>query len=165
MSRLKLSVGCRVRYDGDIWEVVGLEGPAARLRALTGGLTLVATRELVGAEDFEVLDGVPEGERTTINADEIEGLSKAAKKQALERLAHLREAETGYRSGNPEEPASREPKPEFDPHLVSPHRAHEDEGAGAWCLSRHYLQLETQLRGRWPRRPPGRKDDAAPHDF
>ena len=120
MSHLKLSVGCRVRYDGDIWKVVGLEGPAARLRALAGGLSLVATRELIGAEDFEILDGVPEGERTTIHADEIEGLSKAAKKQALERLAHLKEAETGYRSGNPEEPAPGEPKPEYDPYLVSP---------------------------------------------
>lgn len=120
MSRLKLSVGCKVRYDGDIWEVVGLEGSAVRLRALTGGLTLVATRELVGAGDFEVLEGVPEGERTKIHAEEIEGMSKAAKKQALERLAHLREAETGYRSGNPDELTYGEPKPEYDPYLVSP---------------------------------------------
>jgi transposase InsO family protein len=115
-----LAVGSRVRYDGETYEVVAIDGVAVRLRTRTGGLALVATRELASAEVLDVPDG-PDGERgvPSLRADELEGLPDDVREKARERLAHIREAETGFRSGDPEDPATGEPHPEYDQRFAS----------------------------------------------
>jgi DNA-binding MarR family transcriptional regulator len=106
-----------VRYDGETYEVVGLDGRIARLRARGGRLGVVLVQELAGAEDFEVLDGVQRG--PALRSDELDDLPDGVLEQALDRLGHVREVETGYRSGNPEAPAPGEPRHEYHPRFTS----------------------------------------------
>lgn len=117
MTVLKLAVGSRVWYDGEAYTVVGLDRSAARLRGRSGNLTLIAVGELL--DRGEILGEGGKGPFPSLRADALEGMTDAARKLAESRLSYLREAETGYRSGDPEDPAPDEPRPGYDPALTS----------------------------------------------
>lgn len=116
MYRSRLSVGTQVRFEGDVCTVMGLDGPAVRLRGPNGRLFLIANRELIFAPDFEVLDG--QEEEIDWSAADLENVPEDALKKAKEKAAHLNEAITGYVSGDPEVWRPNEPRPEYDPDLT-----------------------------------------------
>lgn len=119
-SSQKLEIGTKVLFDGEVCVVAAFIGSAVRLRTSTGGLALVALDHLVGAPDFEIMNGYVEDEpRPRFRAAELADLPKEARKEAEDRLAHLNEAVAGYPSGTPGVPENFVPKPEYDPALTS----------------------------------------------
>ena len=113
MSSPKLKVGARVLYDGNVWSVEGLDGCSVRIRETNGQLALVATRELCGAPDFQVLDQGTKDIRWS--TAEFDNLPQNVKSEVLEFAAHLNEALTGFRSGSPDVAESEEPREGYDP--------------------------------------------------
>ncbi len=115
----RLEVGQQVLYDGTVYSVEGLEGLTVRLRSSKGRLSVVATRELVGASDFEVLDGDEQQDHAELDTAQLNNVPSEALRKARELRVHLHEAITGYPSGNPSAPDQPEPKPEYDPTLTT----------------------------------------------
>ena len=110
-----VEVGARLAHDGELWTVVAMEagcvvlaGPRAmRKRVVTATLLAAATTRVLGAHEVvpspigSVLDDLSEAERT----------------QLSERLGHVREVLTGYRSGSADLAEPGEPRPAYDPSL------------------------------------------------
>ena len=107
-SVISVGPGARLLFDGDLVEVVELEGMRVTLRNLRTqghlvvGLTrLVARARRSGGQDREAA-GVM-----------LAGLTVEQRRELGERAAHVREVLTGFRSGDPSRPAPGEPDPEF----------------------------------------------------
>lgn len=109
---VRLGVGTRLRYDGEVVEVV--------LRSAAGRRVVrVSVRELLSSDRARVLPDSPEpsdGLREPVSVL-LGELTDPQRRQVLERAAHVREVLTGYRSGMAELAAEGEPRPEFDPRL------------------------------------------------
>lgn len=111
-----LSKGSLFRANGACFKIIGFDEATGdpRCRQI-GDADVVETfsyADVVSAPDFENLD-LP-NTRLSANWD-IADLDSAALRQASARLAELREAKTGYRSGDPASPAEGEPRPQYDP--------------------------------------------------
>ncbi|MGH3248526.1 MAG: helix-turn-helix domain-containing protein, partial [Trebonia sp.] len=109
--RAALSAGARVLYDGQWWEVAELAPPSVLLAA-AGALRRVSVSHLLAAEGTRLGEAdAPawEGPLRLAGLDDTElaGLG--------ERVAHVREACTGYRHGSPELAQQGEPRPEYAP--------------------------------------------------
>lgn len=122
-TAVRLGVGTRLSYDGELVEVVELlpssAGNEVVLRAISGKRTWrVAVRELLASENTRILpvgetlpDDEPDEPVSVILAEVTEG----QREQILARAAHVREVLTGYKSGSAELAAPGEPRAEFDP--------------------------------------------------
>ena len=145
----KLFVGARIRFDGVVRIVVGFEGGCAVLRSSEDGSACrVLLVSLLQAQDFAVLDneGRSVVESTLADPTFPDLLHDEAHEEAEENLAHLREAVTGYRSGNVATALPGEPKPEYDRHsanLSERMRAKADEqGVSVRTLWRRKADVE-----------------------
>jgi len=118
-SSRKLAIGTKVLFDGETCTVQGFANGTVRLRSHAGKLFLLNPRELVGAEDFEVLEDfesdVDEPSDVLLHTAELGDLEPGVREEAEERRVHLNEAITGYPSGKPGEPAGFSPRAEYDP--------------------------------------------------
>jgi transposase InsO family protein len=105
-----LAPGTRLIFDGDVVEVLVLEGTRVSLRnvrteaALVVGLTtlIISARSVVGP----IGESVPDGVR-------LAGLTATQRRRLQERAEHVREVLTGFRSGRADRPAVGEPDPRF----------------------------------------------------
>jgi transposase InsO family protein len=112
----QIRIGDSVEYD-DIECVVEAvvfetDQPAAlRLRAVDGTLYRVSASALaqsvVAARHDD--DGPP-----AVQPLQLDGIDDTAKAEAIELLGHMREIETGYRSGMPDPDRPDEPRPAYD---------------------------------------------------
>ncbi|MEJ7783821.1 MAG: hypothetical protein WKF96_03390 [Solirubrobacteraceae bacterium] len=116
MTAVSVRVGSRVTWQGTEWTVTAFHEQ--------GLLTLRSTQGAQAATDIAGLAGDPtfscdtaQGARPLDEAATFDALPAATKRQATERLAHLHEARTGYRSGHPGDARPEEPRPDFDPEL------------------------------------------------
>lgn len=112
----KIRIGVKVVYDGEVHTVVGLEGTTVRLRTPKGNVLVMLTRELIGSEEFEVLDRAEYEENVkedALDMAEIDTLPQDELQKAREFESHLLEAVTGYPSGEPQIPDQPAPKPEY----------------------------------------------------
>jgi transposase InsO family protein len=107
----EVRVGDRVRFDGRVHTVVGLEGTIVRLVGENGSASLVLFSQLLSAEDFEVV-----GRETETVGIPPFGLLATVPEKLLRRARwweqHLMEVETGRPPGAEE---GARPKPEYDP--------------------------------------------------
>ena len=121
---VRVGVGTRFSYDGEIIEVVQVTGTAAGMEVIAadsrGRVTRLGLRELLVSGRARV---IPDGPGPA-GADDgaaagvlLSQLSQAQREQARERAGHVREVLTGYRSGSAELPADGEPRAEYDPAL------------------------------------------------
>lgn len=120
-AAVRVGVGTRFLYDGEVVEVVEMQAsPAGNelvLKNATGRqLVRVALRELLASDRARVIPDTPGP--SSEDPDECAGvvlaeLTAAEKEQVLDRAAHVREVLTGYRSGTPELAACGEPRPEY----------------------------------------------------
>lgn len=113
----KIFVGTRIRLDGKTHAVAGFDGPSVILRSQDGRELRMTTSALVDSNDFAVLDGNEERESTSPSFPDL--LNPEQRREAEEKLAHLNEALTGFRSGNAEDPTRGEPRREYDPQLAT----------------------------------------------
>ncbi len=123
-SALRLGVGTRVVYDGELLEVAELHaggtGTDAILRPChgPGAIVRVALRELLTSRRASLIADTP-----GVNADDrgdpasvvLSTMSETERDAVAERAAHIREVLTGYRCGSVELAAPGEPRPEYDP--------------------------------------------------
>lgn len=120
MTKNKIKIGTRVRYDGAAYAVAGFDGSAVILQSDAGASCRMATTELLSAHDFSILDA-PFWEPSASDNSQYfaptfaDNLADDVRRDALEKLAHLNEAATGYRSGNEGAPRPGEPQQEYDP--------------------------------------------------
>jgi hypothetical protein len=116
-GRVAIRPGLRVRWEARALKVVGVEAGAVRLRDERGESLILSLTALFDDPSFEILDAEP---RSPAQPGDLTGIvPKRVRERARERLAHLLEAETGYRSGHPEDAAPEEPRPDYDPDLTT----------------------------------------------
>lgn len=122
-AAVRLGVGSRFCYDGEVVEIVELlattAGNEVVLKNATGQrIVRVSVRELLASEQARVIPESPgpcaddPHEAASVLLAE---LTDAEREQVLDRAAHVREVLTGYRAGAAELAADGEPRPEFDP--------------------------------------------------
>lgn len=112
--RVQLSVGARVTYDGQGWEVAELAPPSVLLAGPAGTLRRVSISHLLAAPGTCTGDSSG-AERPADAGLRLASLSNAELAQLRERVAHVREACTGYRNGSPDLALPGEPRPEYAP--------------------------------------------------
>lgn len=123
-SALRVGVGTRVIYDGELLEIAemhaGHTGTEAVLRSCQGqgGIVRVALQDLLTSRRASLVadtPGVSIDDPGDPAAVVLSALSETERATLAERAAHIREVLTGYRCGAAELAASGEPRPEYDP--------------------------------------------------
>jgi Helix-turn-helix domain len=111
---LTLTPGARLVYDGELVEVVELDGARVVVRnARTAGFTSVKLGRLAaGARSADS----PAAPREPLPPGVAwNGLTGAQRAAVSERAAHVREVLTGYRAGHAGAAVPGEPRPEYEP--------------------------------------------------
>lgn len=115
MAELKprgvIRVGDRLRFDGQVHQVVGLDGMALRLVAEDGSVSTMAATFVMATADFELLDGGQEPVMLPPFAL-VDALPEAVVEQARFWERHVVEVLTGLPPGAEE---GAVPRPEYDP--------------------------------------------------
>lgn len=157
-----IGVGQTVRLDAEVWLVERIDGAVVYLQC-DGRYRALPLDELVARR--EPLD---ETATSTADADEMWLATQHPEviRAALERLAHLQEVWTGYRSGTPERPAPGEPRDLFNPlrHDTDARMRHKAAELGVAVATVYRWQrryLDMRLRGLVNQRRLAPKDTAA----
>jgi hypothetical protein len=118
----RVGVGTRFRYDGETVEVIEMAitsaGNEVVLKNHHGGLMRLAVRELLLSGRAQV---IPDSPGPSGDDDEdlagvvLAQLSGGQREALLERVAHIREVLTGYRSGSAATAEEGEPRPLYAP--------------------------------------------------
>jgi transposase InsO family protein len=124
-ATVRLGVGTRLTYDGELVEIVELltrpAGSEVLLRNGSGRRTWrVAVKALLASEDARLLpmgESLPDDDSDEPVGVTLASLTDAQRDEVLARAAHIREVLTGYKSGSAELAEPGEPRPEFDPAL------------------------------------------------
>ena len=122
---VRVGIGTRFIYDGELMQVVEMHSAAAStdvvLRSCSGegGALRVALRELLAGARARVVPDDP-GPRSDDEEDPagvvLSALTESERRDVTERAAHIREALTGFRSGTSEVATAGELKAQYDPH-------------------------------------------------
>ncbi|WP_431968531.1 helix-turn-helix domain-containing protein [Nocardia sp. bgisy134] len=123
-ARVRVGIGTRVSYDGEIAEIVEVAATEAgisivlRLGPRGQRVIRVALRELLGTDRARLIpDGLAPDDPQEPASVVLAELSDPARKSVVERAGHIRETLTGYQSGSAELADPSEPRPAFDPNL------------------------------------------------
>ncbi|GAB3767443.1 Mu transposase C-terminal domain-containing protein [Microlunatus parietis] len=108
-----VGVGTRLSWDGDWFTVMGVEAERLRLRGARGQMVTVHTASLLADPSVAIVGA--ESDPAPALGPVLENLTEAQEAQLTDRLAHIHEVLTGYRSGDAEDAALGEPRPEYDP--------------------------------------------------
>ncbi|KZS67291.1 transposase [Mycobacterium kansasii] len=123
-SALRLGVGTRVIYDGELFEVAelhaGRSGTETVLRSCQGRGKIVrlTLQELLTSQRASLIADTP-----GVSADDpgdpadvvLSAMPETERAVVVERAAHIREVLTGYRCGAVELATPDEPRPPYDP--------------------------------------------------
>ncbi|WP_051885899.1 DDE-type integrase/transposase/recombinase [Streptomyces hygroscopicus] len=114
---LEVRAGSRLRFDGLDWSVAGIEPQFGRvlLRSEDGRAERRSFRWLMQHPDCRVLAAIPVATTAERQPPTWGDLTEAQQTKARLRAAHLLEAETGYRSGDPRLVEPGEPREAYDP--------------------------------------------------
>ena len=121
-SAVRLGVGTRMIYDGELAEVVELQptksGIDLTLRVGSDGRRVVriALRELLDGARARIIGDAVSDDPSDLASVILAGLSEVEIEAVRTRAAHVREVLTGYRSGHAELAGHGEPRAQFDPH-------------------------------------------------
>ncbi len=113
---VSVGVGSRLAHDGELWTVVGMETGCVVLAGARGARKRVDTATLLADATTRVL-GSHEAAPAPMGSV-LDDLSHAERTQLSERLGHVREVLTGYRSGSGDIAEPDEPRPFYDPTLA-----------------------------------------------
>jgi hypothetical protein len=118
---LDLTPGARLLLDEVEWTVESFAAPYGRVVLGGGGRQMHMTvRTLVNHPRCRPLPrpGAVVGDRRG-QPVELEDLTEQQRQQVLLRVAHLLEAETGFRGGDPLRPVPGEPRDGYDPAVTT----------------------------------------------
>ncbi len=110
-----VEVGTRLAHDGELWTVTSMEADCVVLAGPRGARKRVVTATLLADATTKVI-GANEGAPAPIGSA-LDDLTDAERVQLTERLGHVREVLTGYRSGSADLAKQGEPRPQFAPSL------------------------------------------------
>jgi transposase InsO family protein len=135
-KRIKMGVGSRLVYDGDLVEVVEMRTAAVGILVVLktigdGRVFSAALAEVMNSHRVRALERqedeaeIPADVAATI----LSAVSASERRRATERAAHVREVLTGYRAGSAELASGSEPRAEFHPNkpLTARYQAKADE--------------------------------------
>ncbi|GAA1264567.1 TnsA-like heteromeric transposase endonuclease subunit [Saccharothrix xinjiangensis] len=135
----KLTLHQWIRFEDDDHQIVGFLDTAVRLRSASGVTQIITTAALLADLSFAAAPTPATAPTTDLTAGNAPGgtdadppldtaatpgwdqgalwddLADDVRAAAFELEDHLREATTGYRSGNAADPAPGEPRPAYDP--------------------------------------------------
>ncbi|MEU9255483.1 hypothetical protein AB0D66_27010 [Streptomyces sp. NPDC048270] len=107
-----LEVGDRIRFEGRIHVLAGLDGPRCRLIADEGAdVQVLLLTQVLGAQGFAVLEHSRPGPRRVPALGPLDGLGPAVRDKAVAWERHIREVETGHADPAPKGP----PRNGYDP--------------------------------------------------
>ena len=117
---LELSAGSVLRLDGTDWTVAAVDACFGRVRLDSGAGTSGggAFRWLAHHRDCQPVPARRRGRRRAVRPRQpvtLDDLTGYQREVVRLRAAHLLEAETGFRGGDPLRPGPGEPRPGFDP--------------------------------------------------
>jgi hypothetical protein len=103
-----LRVGARFAFDGELVEVMQIEGGRLSVRDGRGRWRTVSLTAFLSR-------AVAAGEQTPLPAlgTRMAALSAGQREALMQRARHVREVLTGYRCGSPDTAAEGEPRPEY----------------------------------------------------
>lgn len=123
---VRVGIGTRFAYDGEVIEVVAVHSVGGTVELLakdsrTESIRRFAIEELISSDRSRILseDLVAAGADGASGGAAVEwsAVPESARHQARERSAHIREVLTGYRSGCPETALPHEPRASYSPVL------------------------------------------------
>jgi len=115
---VRLGIGSRLRIDGDVVEIVGLNDTHAILLDGAGRVSSLSVAELLAdRRRTQLLDARPVAEREP-GAIGLSLASDESLENANSRAAHVREVLTGYRSGHEDLALPGEPRPQYAPDVA-----------------------------------------------
>lgn len=117
---VRVGVGTRFQYDGEIVEVVETATTTAGMEVVLkdgrADLRRISVEELMFSDRAAIVPeaaGPATGDLDELASVVLAQLDKAGRNRLLERAEHVREVLTGYRSGYPEFAREGEPRPPF----------------------------------------------------
>ena len=110
-----LAVGLRLRHDGETWAVTAIAGSGITLRSARGRSIHVGTRALLADPSTQLLVPQPPAEEGL--GVLLSGLTAAEAVELRERLGHVQELLSGFRSGSADIALPAEPRAEYHPGL------------------------------------------------
>jgi hypothetical protein len=118
---LELSAGSALRLDGTEWTVTAIEAQHGRVLLKAGGdEQWRSIRWLVHHPGCQAVpDGAAEPAQPAGQPPSVEDLTGYQREVVQLRVAHLLEAETGFRGGDPLHPGPGEPRPAYDPRTTT----------------------------------------------
>ncbi len=108
-----LAIGSHLRHDGESFVVRAIDGARLTLRSARGSMIQVDVGELLAHPTTRVMVAEPEAAEGAGSV--LSDLDAAGLAQLRDRLAHVREAVCGFRSGYAATAIAGEPRPEYDP--------------------------------------------------
>jgi len=108
-----LAIGTRIRYDGETFVVRGMAGTRLTLRSSKGSMVQVDVAELLAHPTTRIL--VDEAQPAEGAGSVLSALDANEVGQLQDRLAHVRETVSGFRSGHATTAQADEPRPEYEP--------------------------------------------------
>ena len=119
IGSVQLSVGMRVEYQDASWQVTYLDGMQVRIVHISGKTETLPFHHFVSLPSVQRLSEQRAKERPASLSHQLDALfdslDPTLKTSALDRLADIHEAITGYRSGSSVKSEPHEPRPEYDP--------------------------------------------------
>jgi transposase InsO family protein len=113
-----LHAGARFVFDGELVEVVQLEGTRVVLRDTQGRWRTLGLAEfLVHAAALPLTKAEASARPEVALGPHLAGLTQAQRAELTERADHVREALSGYRSGSAQAARPGEPRADYDPKL------------------------------------------------
>lgn len=107
-----VKVGDRIRFDDRIHVLAGLDGPRCRLLAEEdAGVQVLLLTQVLGAQDFNVLDHPRSTRRRVPVHGPLDGLDPSVREKALAWERHILEVETGHVGSHQDWP----PRTGYDP--------------------------------------------------
>lgn len=110
-----VEVGTRLAHDGELWTVTSMEAGCVVLAGPRGACKRVVTATLLADQSTKVI-GASDSAPAPMGSV-LDDLADAERMQLTERLGHVREVLTGYRSGSADLAEPGEPRPGYDPSL------------------------------------------------
>ena len=136
---ITMAVGTRIRYRGEVHTVTVIEGSLVTFRSPRGRAWVADARHVL-ADPSTVVGAGPDVETAPDGVGELfANLTHGENEEIADRVAHLHEVLTGYRSGSADLAAAGEPRAAFHPELAVSERqqAKADElGVGVRTVQR-----------------------------
>ncbi|MEV5374996.1 transposase [Streptomyces nondiastaticus] len=153
-QRYRIATEDWIEFEEEQHQVTGITGALVRLRSASGHHQTIMLSALLTDSTFRTLAEPPPGQEETTQGLDPGGvlalLPKDVRDKALELEAHLHEATTGFRSGDPLSATASEPREEYRPELPLSVRV-ETKAAELDLTTRRIWQLleEWKEKGLW----------------